>query len=64
MGRQIRQCEIRRHQTRRSKLKQLRRKYAAARTDGERQKVLVKLSKVAPTITREQFLTPLKPSTS
>jgi hypothetical protein len=51
---------IARRRHRREKLRKLRQKYAAATSEQERQRILEKAFKVAPTITREQFLAPLQ----
>lgn len=50
---------IARRRHRREKLWKLRLKYARATSEAERQRILEKAFKVAPTITREQFLEPL-----
>jgi hypothetical protein len=60
MGRQQRMIDINRRRARHSKLGKLRKRYAAARNDSERQKVLAKVARVAPTITKERFLAPLQ----
>jgi len=62
MGRRIRMSEIHSRQARRSKLLKLRKRYTSAKTEGERQKVLAKVGRVAPTMTRDQFLATLKPA--
>ncbi len=56
MARQDRRWEIRRRRNRRKKLAKLRARYAAARTNAEREKILAKAQRVAPTVTREAFL--------
>jgi hypothetical protein len=56
MARQDRRWEIRRRRNRRKKLAKLRARYAAARTAAEREKILAKVQRVAPTVTREQFI--------
>jgi len=55
MARSIRQSEITRRRQRRQKMLKLRKKYAKARTEGERKFVLSKVVLVAPTVTAEQF---------
>ena len=50
MGRSIRQSEITRRRQRRQKMLKLRKKYAKARTEGERKFVLSKVVLVAPTV--------------
>jgi hypothetical protein len=57
MGQQVRKREIRRRRSRRRKLAQLRKRYAAARTDGERNHLLAKLVKVSPLVTAEHMMT-------
>nr|BAL57739.1 hypothetical protein HGMM_F52D02C18 [uncultured Acetothermia bacterium]BAL59067.1 hypothetical protein HGMM_OP3C222 [Candidatus Acetothermum autotrophicum] len=51
---------IARRRHRREKLWKLRIKYARATSEAERQRILEKAFKVAPTLTREEFLTPLQ----
>lgn len=51
---------IARRRHRREKLWKLRHKYAQATSETERQRILEKAFKVAPTIPREQFLEPLR----
>ena len=60
MSRQIRRNELHRHRVRRHKLKKLRRRYADVRTSAERERILQKVMRVAPSITSEQFVAPLK----
>lgn len=55
MGRHTRKSEINRRRQRRQKLGKLRRRYAAAKTDGERSKLVDRLRRVAPGLTREWF---------
>jgi hypothetical protein len=50
---------IRRRRHRREKLRKLRQRYLAASTAEEREKILEKVFRVAPTVTREQFLASL-----
>lgn len=51
---------IARRRHRREKLWKLRLKYARASSEAERRRILEKAFKVAPTITEEQFLEPLR----
>ncbi|MFN3468035.1 MAG: DUF6800 family protein [Candidatus Brocadiales bacterium] len=51
---------IARRRHRREKLVKLRRKYAAATTEAERQRIFEKACKIAPTLTWEQFIAPLR----
>jgi len=60
MGRQERQREIRRRRTHRQRLAKLRKRYTAAKTDAERSQVLGKLARVAPSLSQDVFLAPLK----
>jgi hypothetical protein len=55
MGRHSRKSEINRRRARRLKLGKLRRRYAAAKTEGERSKVVDKLRLVAPSLSKEWF---------
>jgi hypothetical protein len=55
MGRHTRKSEINRRRTRRLKLAKLRRRYGAAKTDGERSKLVEKLQVVAPGLSKEWF---------
>ncbi|RMF86739.1 MAG: hypothetical protein D6736_14420 [Nitrospinota bacterium] len=54
-----RQAELRRRRTRRAKLAKLRRRYMAAKTEEEKAWVLQKVQKIAPWLTKEQFLAPI-----
>jgi hypothetical protein len=56
-----RASEINRRQQRRKKLKKLRKRYAKARTEGDRQNVLAKLRLVSPTASKEAFLAAIPP---
>jgi hypothetical protein len=56
MARQDRNWEIHRRRVRRDKLAKLRRRYAKARTNDERNRVIAKLRKVAPTLAPDQFI--------
>jgi hypothetical protein len=53
-----RKSEIQRRQTRRRRLADLRKRYTAARTEGERKRVIDKLKRVSPWLTVEEFLAP------
>lgn len=67
MARQDRRWEIRRRRNRRKKLAKLRLRYAAARSNAEKEKILSKVFRVAPTVSREQFLATVaavRPATS
>jgi hypothetical protein len=50
-----RRSEIRRRRTRTEKISQLRKRYAAAKTEGERTKLTEKLKKVSLGLTVEHF---------
>ncbi len=54
-----RRSEIRRRRTRIEKISQLRNRYAAAKTDAERTKLVDKLKKVSLGLTVEHFAKPL-----
>ena len=56
-----RKTEINRRRQRRQKLKKLRKRYAKARTEGERMNVLTKLQLVSPTASKEAFLAAIPP---
>ena len=56
----IRQTEIHARRVRRGKLRQLRQKYAAAKTGLHKEKVLTKVARIAPWLSEEQFLAPVK----
>jgi len=55
MGRHARKSEINRRRARREKLVKLRRRYAAAKNDGERSKLVEKLRLVSSALTSEFF---------
>lgn len=61
MPRHARATEIDRRQQRRKKLKKLRKRYAKARTEGDRANVLIKVRLVSPTATKESFLAAIPP---
>lgn len=56
-----RKTEINRRRQRRQKLKKLRKRYAKARTEGERTNVLTKLQLVSPTASKEAFIAAIPP---
>lgn len=60
MGQIIRRSEIRRRRTRKAKVAALRQKYQATTSKTDKQAILAKLVKVAPWLSEEQFLAPLK----
>ncbi|HEY6200643.1 MAG TPA: DUF6800 family protein [Candidatus Binatia bacterium] len=60
MGRQVRRNELHARRVRRQRLKQLRERYAKAKTSAEKDKIMEKVSRVAPSLSSEQFLTPIK----
>lgn len=55
MARQDRNWEIHRRRTRRAKLVKLRARFAKARTNDERNRVLAKVLRVSPTVKPEEF---------
>lgn len=57
-----RRSEIRRRRTRTEKISQLRKRYAVAKTDAERTKLVEKLKKVSLGLTVEHFATPVATS--
>lgn len=61
MPRHTRKTEINRRQQRRKKLLKLRKRYAKARTEGERTNVLTKLKLVSPTASKEAFIAAIPP---
>lgn len=60
MGQVIRLKEIRRRRVRKAKIQDLRVRYAESKTKKEKDSVLAKLSRLAPWLSEEQFLAPLK----
>ncbi len=60
MGQVIRRAEIRRRQTRHAKIDLLSKRYAASKTKAQKDAVMAKLSLVSPSMTEEQFLSPMK----
>jgi hypothetical protein len=53
-----RRPEIRRRQTRKDKISKLRRRYAKAGSDADRQKIFEKARALSPLLTLEQFTQP------
>ncbi len=51
---------IRKKRKRRKKLAQLRKKYLLAKTEAERNKILEKVARLAPWLSKDEFLAPLK----
>jgi len=51
---------IEKRRKRREKLKKLREKYLLAKTKEEKERILEKLRKIAPWLSEEEFLAPLK----
>lgn len=62
MGRHARKSEINRRRARRQKLLGLRQRYAAAKTESERAKVLERVRRLRPAPTQQDFLAPLQRS--
>ncbi|HKA32241.1 MAG TPA: DUF6800 family protein [Candidatus Binatia bacterium] len=60
MGRQVRRNELHARRVRRQRLQQLRERYAKAKTSAEKDKIMEKVSRVAPSLSSEQFLAPIK----
>jgi hypothetical protein len=60
MGRQVRRNELHARRVRRQRLKQLRDRYAKAKTTAEKEKIMEKVARVAPSLSSEQFLAPIK----
>lgn len=56
----IRQTEIHTRRVRRMKLRRLRQKYTAAKTGLQKEKVLSSQARIAPWLSEELFLAPLK----
>jgi len=59
-SRNIRFNELRQRRNRKQKLKKLREKFALAKTKEEKEKILEKDFKIAPWLTEEEFLKPIK----
>lgn len=62
MTRPIRKNEIHSRRVRRAQLKKLRARYAKVKSSADKEKILAKVARVAPTITPDQFVAPLKTS--
>jgi hypothetical protein len=56
----IRRNEIHARRGRRRHLQKLRERYAKAKTNADKDKILEKVSRVAPGLSSEQFLAPIK----
>jgi hypothetical protein len=54
-----RKSEIRRRRARKEKVALLRKRYAAATTDGDRNRLVEKLRRLSPTFSMEEFLKPI-----
>ena len=59
MSNPSRKSEIRRRRTRKEKVSLLRKRYASAKSDGDRKKITEKLQKVAKGMSSDQFLKPI-----
>jgi hypothetical protein len=55
-----RRPEIRRRRTRKEKISVLRRRYATAKSDADREHVFARVKLLSPSITLEQFTAPLQ----
>jgi hypothetical protein len=60
MPRSIRRNEINARRTRRRHLKKLRARFAKAKTSADKEKILAKVARVAPGVSPEQFVAPIK----
>jgi len=60
MSNPSRKSEIRRRRTRKEKVSLLRKRYATAKSDPDRKKILERLQKVAKGMSSEQFLKPIE----
>ena len=56
--------EIRRRRTRKTKISSLRRRYAAAKSDADRNQIFTRAKLLSPAITLEQFTAPLQARSS
>ena len=54
-----RRPEIRRRRTRKEKIQSLRRRYAAAKSESERQQLFAHVKRLSPLMTLEEFTAPL-----
>lgn len=59
-----RRPEIRRRRTRKAKIATLRRRYAAAKSDSDRNQIFTRVKVLSPAITLEQFTAPAHPATA
>ena len=55
-----RKSEIRRRRARREKIALLRKRYAAASSEGDRNRILEKLRRLSPTFSVEEFVKPIQ----
>jgi hypothetical protein len=60
MSNPSRKSEIRRRRTRKEKVSLLRKRYATAKSDGDRKRIMEKLQKVAKGMASDQFLKPIE----
>ena len=59
-----RRPEIRRRRTRKEKISVLRRRYATAKSDAERDQFFARVKRLSPGMTREEFIAPLQARTA
>ena len=62
MGRHTRKSEIKRRRQRRQKLVKIRKRHAAAKSDGERTKQVDRLRRVSASLTADWFKAPAAPA--
>jgi len=55
-----RKSEIRRRRARKEKIALLRKRYAAASSEGDRNRIIEKLHRLSPTFVMEEFLKPIQ----
>jgi hypothetical protein len=60
MGAFTKRWIIRKRRSRRQKLDKLRKKYAAARSEGDRTSILAKAQQVSPQLSAQEFLGPIQ----
>jgi hypothetical protein len=60
MAHSTRRNELHARRVRRRHLKKLRERYAKAKTGGDKERILEKVRRVAPGLSSEQFLAPIK----
>ena len=60
MTRPSRKSEIRRRRSRKEKVALLRKRYAAASSEGDRARIVEKLKRLSPTFVMEEFLKPIQ----